>query len=116
VRRAAKVLFLAMTAVGVLLLFVFPARTLLDQRHQISTTESHIASLRRENTQLSSRIKSLSDPTQIEQIAHQQYGLVIPGQKAYTITPKVQPKAKPSAAKRPAAKTHHWWQDLEFWR
>jgi cell division protein FtsB len=112
-RRAALLLIVALTAVGVLLLFVFPARTLLAQRHQIAATQSHIAALSRENTALAARINAMLDPAQIEQIAHEQYGLVMPGQQAYTIIPKVLPRPKPSAPKpRPAP---HWWQHLEFW-
>ncbi len=103
-----------MTAIGVLLLFVFPARTLLDQRHQISATESHIAALRSENASLAARAKSLTDPAEVERIAHQDYGLVMPGQKAYTIIPKAAPKRP--AAKKVTLGAHHWWQRLEFWR
>jgi cell division protein FtsB len=114
-RRAAVLLIVALAAVGVLLLFVFPARTLLAQQHQISATESHISALTRENSELATRIRSMKDPTQIEQIAHEQYGLVMPGQQAYTIIPKVVPRTKLRVVAKPAAKPHHWWQDLEFW-
>jgi cell division protein FtsL len=114
-RRAAVLLIVALMAVGVLLLFVFPARTLLAQRRQIATTESHISALSRENAALAARIKSMSNPAQIEQIAHEQYGLVMPGQQAYTIIPKILPRTKPSFVAKPAPKPHHWWQNLEFW-
>jgi cell division protein FtsB len=114
-RRAAVLLMVALAAVGVLLLFVFPARTLLAQRRQISATESHISAISRENADLAARIKSMSDPAQIEQIAHEQYGLVMPGQQAFTIIPKVVAKTRLRVVAKPAVKPHHWWQDLEFW-
>jgi cell division protein FtsL len=113
VRHAARALLVLVAATGVLLLFVFPARTLLDQNRQIATTETQISALTRENAQLSARTKSLADPATVEQIAHEQYGLVMPGQNAYTIIPKTSPR--PATTKKIVHKAHHWWQDLEFW-
>jgi cell division protein FtsL len=104
-RRAVRLLLLAMIAVGVLLLFVFPFRTLVDQRHQLSSTQRQITALTKENDQLSARIKSLKTPSQIEQIAHQDFGLVMKGQQSYTIIPKSSPTTTAPVAKTPAAKT-----------
>jgi cell division protein FtsL len=113
-RRAVRLLLLAMIAAGVLLLFVFPARTLIDQRHQVASTQSHITALTKEDNQLAARIKALSNPSQVEQTAHQEFGLVMPGQQAYTVIPKAVPASHHATVKK-APTAHHWYQDLEFW-
>jgi cell division protein FtsB len=122
-RRAVRLLLLAMIAVGVLLLFVCPFRTLVDQRHQITSTQRQITALTKADDQLAARIKSLKSPSQIEQIAHQDFGLVMKGQQSYTIIPTSPPTTAAPATTVPTqtkAKTkghgdHHWWQHLEFW-
>jgi cell division protein FtsB len=118
VRRTARLLLFAFTAIGVLLLFVFPARTLINQRRDIASTQSHISALTQENSRLAARAKSLSGPATIEQIAHQDYGLVMPGQQAYTILPKASSTSTATSASSASGghAHHHWWQDLEFWK
>jgi cell division protein FtsB len=85
VRRTVRLLLLAVAAVGVLLLFVDPARTLLQQDRQISTTERQIAVLQRENAVLRARAAALRDPAQVEQLARSAFGMVMPGQKAFAV-------------------------------
>ncbi len=113
-RRAVRGLLAAVAAAGVVLLFVFPARTLLAEQHSLATTQARIAALDRENRFLATRAAALADPAQIEQIAHQQYGLVLPGHRSYAILPTPSPAAAPTA---PATRSGHrsWWQTLEFW-
>ncbi len=86
-RRAVKALFAAVVVAGVVLLFVFPVRTLIDQRDQTSTAERQLRGLTAENEQLSNTAAQLQSPAAIQQIARQQYGLVKPGEKAYGIVP-----------------------------
>lgn len=109
-------LLLAVGLAGVVLLFVFPARTLLAQERSLHSTAAAIRALNQENRALAARSKALAEPAQIEQIAHSQYGLVLPGQKSYAILPVSSgtnaTATKPASATRRA---HHWWQTLEFW-
>jgi cell division protein FtsL len=77
----------AVVVMGLLFLFVLPGRTLLDQQRSIDRARQRISAFGQENSKLRGEIKQLQDPSQVEQIAHQQYGLVLPGQQAYTIIP-----------------------------
>lgn len=86
-RRAAWLLLASVTAVGVLLLFVFPVRTLLSQRRQVAAVRHEIAVLNRENSILSARSAALQSPGYVEQLARSQYGMVLPGEKAYAVLP-----------------------------
>ena len=113
-RRAAWLLLVAVTAAGVLLLFVFPGRTLLDQSREISVAEQHIHALDSENAVLRQRQAALQDPVQIEQIARERFGMVPLGQQGFAITSP--PPAAPAASKVTHKRARHWWQKLEFWR
>jgi cell division protein FtsB len=114
-RRAAWLLLVSVTAVGILVLFVFPGRTLLAQDRNIAAAHQAIRTLDRENVILRQRDAALHDPIQIEHAAQQRFGLVLPGQRAYAITaPPVVHRARKAAAKP----VHHhgsWWQSLELW-
>ncbi|MDQ6783568.1 MAG: septum formation initiator family protein [Actinomycetota bacterium] len=87
------IFLLTVVALGLLLLFVLPGRTLLAQHHTLAVTQNRAEALSRENANLAERLKRLQDPAQIEQIARTQYGLVMPGQQAYAIIPARQGNA-----------------------
>jgi cell division protein FtsB len=93
VRRVVWILLLTVLALGVLLLFVLPGRTMLAQRHTLAVTQGRVNVLSRENAKLSARVEQLQDPARISQIARTQYGLVMPGQQAYAIIPARQGNA-----------------------
>lgn len=103
-RRVAWLLLASVTAAGVLLLFVFPGRTLLTQDRTIAAAEAHINALDQANSLLRQRQAALSDPAQIEQLARQRFGMVLPGQQAFAITPP-QP-SRPAASSRTAGAGH----------
>lgn len=83
-------LLLTVVALGVLLLFVLPGRTLMAQHRTLAVTQNRVLALSRENAKLTERVKQLQDPAQIEEIARNRYGLVMPGQQAYAIIPSRQ--------------------------
>jgi cell division protein FtsB len=133
VRRLAWVLLASVTVVGVLLLFVFPARTLLGQDRDIVATEQRIGALDHESALLKERVAALRDPATVERIARERYGLTLPGRRAFVILPSTSPipasgasapgasasGASASGASGSAAHghaSHPWWQALEFWR
>jgi cell division protein FtsL len=117
VRRTVWLLLAAVTAVGILILFVFPTRTLLEQNREIASTQSEITALDHENAVLRARAAALEDPAQVARIARQQYGLVMPGQKAYAIVAAPGPQVAPPKKGEAAHRSHHrgLLQDLEFW-
>jgi cell division protein FtsB len=87
VRRAVKVLLLAVAVGSVVFLFVLPGRTWIDQSRSTSAAQRRLRILTAENAALARRVAELHDPAYIEQVARAQYGLVMPGEKAYGILP-----------------------------
>ena len=78
---------------------VFPTRTLLNQRHQISAAERRVAVLNQTNAALQHQADELGSDSAIERIAREQYNLVKPGENAYAVLPAAgnAPKAAPPA-------------------
>jgi cell division protein FtsB len=99
-RRAVWPFLLSVAVVGVLFLFVFPARTYLAQRHDLAAAESRVRVLGTQNKVLSDEAAKLQDDTEIERLARSQFGLVKPGEVAYAILP---PPPPPAASPQPAA-------------
>ncbi len=73
--------------VGLLFAFVFPIRTFLAQRGQISAAETHLAQLQQETAQVEAQSKQLRGDAAVERIARQEYGLVKPGETPYVLVP-----------------------------
>lgn len=86
-RRAVRALVVSVALGGILLLFVFPFRTWLSQSQATDRARHQLASLSQQNAALTKRIAQLQNSAYIEQIARQQYGLVLPGEEAYGILP-----------------------------
>ena len=86
-RRMVWALLATVAVIGVLFLFVLPGTTLLSQQRSIRQTSNRIVILRQENAKLVLRASQLRSDSEIEQIARQEYGLVMPGQQAYAIIP-----------------------------
>ncbi len=86
-RRAVRILLASVAAAGILFLFVLPGRTWLAQDRSISVTERRAQVLAQENARLARRVAQLHSTAYIEQVARQEYGLVMPGEKAYAILP-----------------------------
>jgi cell division protein FtsB len=74
--------FLVVVVVG-----VFPIRTYLDQRDEISSEEARVRVLGDENQKLASRVKELGTDAEVERLAREQYNLVRPGEQAFAILP-----------------------------
>jgi cell division protein FtsB len=87
VRRALRLGLLAVAVIAMLLLFVLPGRTFLSQEHTLSATQRQVNDLTAENAKLQAEAKNLRSDAEIEKIAREEYGLVMPGQKAYAIIP-----------------------------
>lgn len=87
-RRAVRTLLVVVGLGGLLFLFILPGRTWLQQRSAMSGAEQRLHSLNAENAALGRRAAQLQNPAYVQQIARQQYGLVLPGEKAYGILPQ----------------------------
>jgi cell division protein FtsB len=84
-RRAVRALLVAVVVGGIVFLFVLPGRTWLEQGRAISKAQSQVSALSQENQTLTKRAADLRSTSYVEQLARQEYGLVMPGEKAYGI-------------------------------
>ena len=103
-RRAFWPLMGSVALVGTLFLFVFPARTYLDQHRRLAATQQRMRVLAQRNSELTARVQQLNTDAEIERLARERYNLVKPGEEAYAILPAPPPPPPPSRQKsvRPA--------------
>ncbi|MDQ3569305.1 MAG: septum formation initiator family protein [Actinomycetota bacterium] len=119
-RRRAWPLVAAVILVGVVFLAVFPTRTYLSQRWDLSNTERRLAVLSRQNAELSARVARLNTDAEIERLAREQYNLVRPGEEAFAILPPQAGAPAPAREEepRPSAPAGLWaelWDRVTFW-
>jgi cell division protein FtsB len=84
-RRAVRILLVAMALGVVVFLFLLPGRTWLAQGRASAVAERQDDALSKENAALSKRIAQLQSSAYVQQLARQQFGLVMPGEQAYGI-------------------------------
>ena len=77
----------AVVFVGVLFVAVFPTRTYLAQRTQERQKWAELHAIDARNAAYRKQIAQLKDPAHIELLARAQFGLVHPGDEAYSIEP-----------------------------
>ena len=86
-RRLRTVLGSAALLSVVVLATSFPLSELLTQRGQLTSDAGQLATLQQQDAALTRQVAQLRKPSTIEGLARQDYGLVRPGQKTYTILP-----------------------------
>ena len=64
-----------------------PVGQLLHVRSAITTASGQLSKLDQENAALSQQVSALNQASTIERLAHAQFNLVKPGQRAYVILP-----------------------------
>lgn len=101
--RRTRIAMLFLVLVGVLFAFVFPTRTLLDQRGQVRAAEDHLTVLRKQGAILKREAQRLQSDAEVERLARSKYNLVKPGEQAYAIVSS----APARAATRRAASNDH---------
>lgn len=94
---SARVALASVALAALLLLFVFPTRSLIAQRHEISRARSDLSVIESENERLAEEAARLATPAEIERIAREQFHMVRPGEKAFAVV------AEPSATATTAA-------------
>jgi cell division protein FtsB len=73
--------------VGVLFAFVFPTRTWLTQRAKAADSQSQLTLLREQTTELEREAEALRSDHEIERLARERFGLVMPGEQAWAVVP-----------------------------
>jgi cell division protein FtsB len=102
-RRTIVLLVAAGATLALLVLVVFPTRSYLHERANMSSAAHQLQSLNAQNRQLTDQIGRLNSDAEIERLARKDYGLVKPGEEAYAILPGALAKSA-AANKAPAAK------------
>jgi cell division protein FtsB len=92
---------LGLALVGLLFVFVYPTRTYLQQRHQISAAQARLVQLQRDTARLDRQARQLQGDAAVVRIAREQYGLVRPGETPYVIVPTAPPTTTPTTAASP---------------
>ncbi|GAC1316015.1 MAG: hypothetical protein NVSMB16_12970 [Acidimicrobiales bacterium] len=100
---------------AVLLVFVFPTRTYLDQRRQLALASQRLQTLHTQNAELDGRVAKLQSSAEIERIARERYHLVRPGEQAFAILPAPRPAVIPPAP--PVRRGHRAgiWERMTSW-
>ena len=94
-RRSVWAVPVAVVAVGVLMVAVFPTRTYLAQRASVRAAEQQLGVIDEQNRLLEERVRLLNDETEIERLAREEYHLVHPGEEAYALVPQPTPPSSP---------------------
>jgi cell division protein FtsB len=82
-----RVALIALGVAAILFVFVFPTRSYLAQRRQVSAAAHDVAVLREQNKKLQVAAERLQSPAEIERIAREQFNMVFPGEQVYKVLP-----------------------------
>ncbi|MGA2803562.1 MAG: septum formation initiator family protein [Acidimicrobiales bacterium] len=87
IKRARLFFFVALLIALVILLANFPLGALVQGRAAVRADTAQLLALQAENRALSSQLRALHDPATVGRIAHEEYGLVTPGQRSVVVLP-----------------------------
>ena len=91
------VTLVVVVALALILFLVLPTRTWLGQRSGLSDASRRLELLTEENDALAARAAALEDAAEIERLARQQYGMIRPGEDAYSVLPAAAPDQLPAS-------------------
>ena len=77
----------ALALVAILFVFVFPTRSYLAQRKQVSSAQHDVDVLREQNDKLQAEAAELQSPAAVERMGREQFHLVMPGETPYDVVP-----------------------------
>jgi len=91
---------------------VFPFRQIIAQRRSVELAEAQLDALIEENRRLEQQIGALESPQEVERLAREQFGLVMPGDVAYVAV--VPPGSEPADLEPDVAleKPPPWWRKV----
>jgi cell division protein FtsB len=115
VARAAAWTTAIVAVAVVLLVFVFPTRTYLSQRRQLTSAANQLQVLDQQNAQLTAQVARLQTDGEIERLAREQYHLVRPGERAFAILPAPSPPTPAVPAPPRRTSSGGWVHRLTSW-
>ncbi|HEV7523696.1 MAG TPA: septum formation initiator family protein [Acidimicrobiia bacterium] len=83
----ARLALAALALVAILFVFVFPTRSYLAQRRQVSAAQHDVDLLKQQNDKLQAQATRLQTPAEIERMAREQFHRVFPGEQVYDVVP-----------------------------
>lgn len=86
-RRSAWPVLFTIVLAGVLVLGVFPTRTYIQKRQDMTESEVRLQQLTEANDKAQKHVEALQSDAEIERIAREQYNLVKPGEETYHVLP-----------------------------
>jgi len=90
---------LALVVAGMALITaVIPFRQILDQRARVESASAELSRITLENDVLSGEVEALNTPQEIERLARQNLGYVMPGETAYVVLQPGEPSTATSMA------------------
>ncbi len=90
-RKFPLVAMLLLVGLAITLAGIFPFRQMIAQQRQVDQTEARLESLLEGNRSLEETITALHSAPEIERLAREEYGLVRPGETAYSVETPPQP-------------------------
>ncbi|MFN2608727.1 MAG: septum formation initiator family protein [Acidimicrobiales bacterium] len=102
--------------VGVLMLAVFPARTLAAQRRERTATAARVRKLAAANSALEDQARLLQTDAEIERLAREKYNLVRPGESVFAILPPATAAPSPVEQVAPTSAGTTRTAALPWWR
>ena len=83
----ARLALAALALVAILFVFVFPTRSYLAQRKQVSSSQHDLDVLKEQNDKLQAQATQLQTRAAVEQMAREQFHRVYPGEQVYDVVP-----------------------------
>jgi cell division protein FtsL len=83
----ARLALAALALVAILFVFVFPTRSYLAQRQQVSSAQHDVDLLKAQNDKLQAEASDLQTQAAIERMAREQFHMGYPGETVYDIVP-----------------------------
>ena len=104
----------ALVAVVVTTAGIFPFRQIIADRRSVALAQEKLLALRAENEHMEAQVAVLQTDDEVERLAREQFGLVMPGEIAYVVVAPegegtLQAEPEPTLD-RPGGQP--WWSDL----
>ncbi len=83
-----------LVALGLVATGVLPVRDFLERENEVNASQARLELLEEQNTALADDVEALYSEQEVERIAREQYGFVLPGEVGYVVlTPDIPEEA-----------------------
>ena len=109
-----SLLLVVAVMVGVVVLAgIFPFRQILAGNREVSVAEDKLDAIVEETAVLEARIRALQTPEEVERLAREQFGLVMPGEIGYVVvTPPWENDDSAPEQQVAPQQDRSWWQGV----